>query len=162
MIIILSSWVLVWLSLYFDGPRTATTPPHLALTRYTSLLGISFFIFYFILFNEIGSITNTAAFYKYVHPISYIFISLGCYLTIAARNSLRNLNYTEVMCSLNPTTTNNRIYGFMPHPMYLGMILLVLGSLILLPNYIAPILLIPIFFSIYKKIIIENKHHVTH
>lgn len=86
-------------------------------------------------------------------------ILAGAVLMIQARRGLDMLTSKEVVFSLNKNKdqqSSSRIYKSMRHPMYVGMTLITISSLLLFPSVLGAFLLIGIYLLLVLKILIEN------
>ena len=94
-------------------------------------------------------------------PYNYfgvLFIIIGLYMNIWASNFFNKVKTTVKPFETSTTLVTEGLFRLSRHPMYLGMVITLLGLLILLGS-ITPVIVIPIFiWQMEKKFIsIEEK-----
>lgn len=164
-------WVTVWFVFVFFGRRTERRLPlHQQLVWYSSALFISITIFYWIAFSGIGSLagyigqnnplneflSNDAV--RFVGTFASI---LGAACMMLSRWHLRDLTLAEVLLAKCESNTSAGLYHYFRHPMYLGLFLILIGSLILYPNLLALFFLAPAWFFVEKKKEIEESNRLV-
>lgn len=150
---ILTLWLGIWLIFFFGGTRKNTLEAHPALLRYSSLTCLLIFVFYSVLFTPALSIgvTNTSM----QLWASGLFMLMGAYLMISARLAMKNMTAKEVLFSINPTYATGGIYKHATHPMYLGILMILVGSLSAYPSLPAFIILLGVCYCLYEKANLE-------
>lgn len=158
-LVIMLGWLIIWAHMYWGGPKKSHLPDHPRLVFYTSMLGGSFFVFFSSLFIGAGAVTVSEAWQLYVTLGGTIFWLGGMYLVLVSRHALKNASYREVLFALNDHASPHAIYTYFKHPMYVGMLALLLGSLLWFPNIVGLGLVLIIAICLYEKVRIEDAHH---
>jgi protein-S-isoprenylcysteine O-methyltransferase Ste14 len=125
-----------------------TLPFDRRLVVYSNILIVLLFTFYTIFyvtiyinnFTNLGTPTNTqVSFYGGIFSIA--IVTIGAILMIRTRNGLSMLSSKEVIYSINKVHVSSGIYKYFHHPMYIGMLLIVIGTLVLNPSIIGSIVI---------------------
>lgn len=117
-------------------------------------------LFYFISFFGVGELKlsylgNAKNIFL---PIGLFFIVIGMVFMLISRWQLRDLSNEEMFFSINNSyLVTNGLYRYMKHPMYVGLIMIFLGSLVIYQNLISLVLFFVILYLIRQKIILEEK-----
>lgn len=165
-IFLMAVWAVVWCSFVFVGrnakQRFAT---HALLSRYSSSVFVSITFFYWLAFSDVG---NLAGYLGGNNPLidflsesgvrfaGACLVLLGAVSMMLSRWELRELTLTEVLFAKCEEQVHVGVYRYFKHPMYLGLFLMLSGSLILYPNLFALLLTAPIWFFVEKKKGIEE------
>ncbi|HEC32975.1 MAG TPA: hypothetical protein ENI63_01795 [Candidatus Kaiserbacteria bacterium] len=158
-VVVLSSFLLITNkkrenSLYFDTK----------LRRYFIYITVLLFIFYFLSFARVGDISlfPSIDIFRGFFNSSFVYISaflltfLGAFMMIVARWQLHSLSMYEVFFANSQLIIKNGIYRYFKHPMYVGIFLIMIGSLLLYPNVYAFFIGIVVCILIVKKAQREN------
>ncbi len=157
-------WLLVWGTFFAFGKRGGSGLPldsHLMLFS-TSVLLLIFF-YYIVAFNAIGSFSESQHLMvvdKFFHTTPMKFVALllsitGAAVMIVSRLHLHSLSVPEILFSKNTIHTKKGLYKRIPHPMYGGISLILIGSFIMYPTVPGIFILLAIGFLIKKKIQLE-------
>lgn len=176
-------WILIWLSSYSqdkalskaeasEGIVHTNIPTDKRLILFSGLLIVFLTLFYSFIYVEIGvsqyihsyffAIHYPLIYLKYLYllrTVSLIFIFVGMLLMIKSRTDLKAMTSKEVAFSLNTKQemqVRTGLYAYIKHPMYLGIILITLFSLILFPTLLGSVLFVGIIFCILMKMRIES------
>lgn len=151
------------------GIRHVDLPVDGRLRYYSGGLIIFLTLFYTAIYNNIDispALFDTSGIKEMLSLVEmralFVFIALvGAYIFIQAREGLSMLTSKEVVFSLNnkpgSTKANAGVYTYMHHPMYVGITLITLASLLLFPSVIGAIFLLCAYICLYLKICLENK-----
>lgn len=157
-LIIMLLWLAIWAHLAWGGRDRTPLRSHPALQKYTALVGGGFFLFYTFLFTGVGAASLPESPLSYL--LGWVLLSLGALLIVLARHRLRHLGALSVLVGLSETTTPHALDRYTGHhPMYVGMGLLALGSLLWFPNLAGVLTLGLICIGLFGKARIENEHH---
>lgn len=167
-------WVLVWRHSYnidrglLSVGDTLSLPNDRRLVMYSGCLIILLTIFYTIIYNRIdisfGGLMDSSDFIHAVSslPIRIFALSvllIGAALIMKSREKLSMLTSREVIFALN-NIRNKKVYDGvyinMHHPMYVGIVLITLSSLILLPSVLGACILLGVYFCLWMKVVVEN------
>ncbi len=150
---IMTLWIAIWLTFFLGGTRKNTLPKHPVLLRYSSLTFILIFVFYTILYTPTFSLgfipTNTQLL------TSIVFMVMGAYLMISARLAMKNITATEIFFSINPIYKTDGVFRHVTHPMYFGILMILIGSLSIYPSLQALIVLLGIGYCMHTKATLE-------
>ncbi len=169
-------WISVWRHSYtidqglltLDGGKDDRKANDSRLVRYSGGLIILLTIFYTIIYNRIdisfGGLVDSSDFIQSVSSIPiriFAFSSLliGALLIMKSREKLGMLTSREVIFALNDDKGKkvyDGVYANMRHPMYVGIILVTLSSLILLPSVLGACILLGVYFCLWMKTRVEN------
>lgn len=166
--LIMSLWAFfffIFLALpFFKKEKSKTGNVHLSPNKNIALLTKMIFIsgtaFYSVSFLRIGkleglSFENISGTFFF---IGLLLVIVGMILMLVSRWQLRNLNNKQVFFSINNSKlVTDGIYRHMNHPMYVGLIMIFLGSFIIYRNPVSLIFFFAILYFVYKKIIIEKR-----
>lgn len=164
-------WAVVWCSFVFVGRHAKRRfAPHTLLSRYSSGVFISITFFYWVAFSDIG---NLAGYLDGNNPLTgflsesivrfvgAFLVLLGAVSMVLSRWELRELTLTEVLFAKCEKQVHAGVYRYFRHPMYLGLFLILSGSIILHPNLFALLLIVPVWFFVEKKKGIEETRYLT-
>tara|TARA_B100000745_G_scaffold289436_1_gene227549 strand:+ start:1662 stop:2153 length:492 start_codon:yes stop_codon:yes gene_type:complete len=153
-IAILCTWVVLWMFFYFGGSQVSTLQYERVLLVYTTLTLVSIFGFYVVLNSTLER-----------HSIDlftvagYACLLIGALLVMLARIAMKNITATEILFAINPAPEFTGIYTYFHHPMYIGILTIMAGSFLLIPNFAAiPFVLLTAIFM-YKKGRVEESRH---
>lgn len=153
---LMTFWASIWGVFIFSGrhsPRILPLNQHLV--RYSTGLFFTITFFYTLLFTGVGAyeiFSNSDAQFLLGVAIS----GIGAMGMMLSRWYLRDLTLAEVIFAKNESTIHVGPYRYMRHPMYIGLSLILAGSLILYPNFYALTLLVPAGLLIERKMRIED------
>lgn len=125
----------------------------------TTLIFISGTLFYSFSFSRLGQwqISFPESAESAIYFLGLSLVVVGMALMLVSRWQLRHLNNEEVIFSLNTSElVTNGIYSYMKHPMYAGLALIFLGSLIIYKNIPSLIFFLAILFFLRLKISLEE------
>jgi protein-S-isoprenylcysteine O-methyltransferase Ste14 len=165
-------WISVWRHsytidrglLHADDKR----PNNSRLVRYSGGLIVLLTIFYTIIYNRIDisfwGLVDSSNFIQSVSlwPIRIFALSsllIGAVLIMKSREKLGMLTSREVIFALNDDKSkkvHDGVYTNMNHPMYVGIVLVTLSSLILLPSVLGACILLGVYFCLWMKTRVEN------
>lgn len=154
------TWLVIWLhSFKMDKSIKGKLPVDARLVFFSSTLIFLISIFYTLMYVQISfalsglfNLPHSSFFGILFSLASTVF---GAYLVIESRLELSNLTSKEIIFSLNTKQVKTGIYRYMNHPMYVGIMLILIGSLINLPSLINVLIFIPILICLYAKARIE-------
>ena len=158
-VLIISLWVFIWLIFYFYGPRQQQLPTHPILRRYSIALFIFIGLFYAMLYSTTDLVQIPPITWPGHTIVTITLLLSGTLLLVRARRDLPRLSYLDLIVALNPNTERSGMYTYFAHPMYIGIIAILTGSLLAIPNTLAILLLLPISFCIRQKLHVEHRHH---
>lgn len=165
-------WISVWKHSYTidRGLLQASDkrPNDSRLVRYSGGLIVLLTIFYTIIYNRIDisfwGLVDSSNFIQSVSlwPIRIFALSsllIGAVLIMKSREKLGMLTSREVIFALNDDKSkkvHDGVYTNMNHPMYVGIVLVTLSSLILLPSVLGACILLGVYFCLWMKTRVEN------
>lgn len=169
-------WISVWRHSYtidrdlltLDGGKDSRKANDSRLVRYSGGLIILLTIFYTIIYNRIdisfGGLLDSSVFIQSVSlwPVRIFALSsllIGAVLIMKSREKLGMLTSREVIFALNDSKgqkVHDDVYANMHHPMYVGIIIVTLSSLILLPSVLGACILLGVYFCLWMKTLVEN------
>lgn len=148
-------WITIWFFFVVVGRNTnRRLPLQQHLVRYSTAVFISTTFFYWTAFSETGSLAGHLSRSNLLNDIGIYISALGAILMILSRLDLRELTVAEVVFSKCEVRVTTGMYRYFKHPMYLGLLLMLTGSSILYPNFIA------IFFMALAWFFVEKKKEV--
>lgn len=153
--IIVGIWAVIWTHLLIIKPAKEL-PQDPYLKRNSKLVIINIFLFYTVSFNSLTAISLPLT-QTFNNIVSITCLLLGMSLFIISRQTLRDLSYSDIMFSYNPTYISSGIYKYLSHPMYVGMTLILVGSWLVFPTILGALFIITFLFLIKKKSNYETK-----
>ncbi len=142
-VIISLVWISVWLHAYISGPKSPTLPKDKILTPLSSLVLFTITIFYFFSYQQIGSLPIQLSILTEVILIVGIIFFGG--ILMLSRHGLHELSYSDILFAKNKKRTQSGVYAYLQHPMYVGIVGIVLFSWGLFPTHAG---IVCIFFLI--------------
>ncbi|HEY4500831.1 MAG TPA: methyltransferase [Candidatus Paceibacterota bacterium] len=129
-------WVAVWISFLFAGRHTKRRLPfHPHLVRYSNAVFLLVTLFYLAAFSGVGNL------FEHIQDGVRFFGALvsifGAGMLIVARYHLRGLTLGEVFFAKSESHIRDGLYRYFRHPMYIGLSLILIGSLIIYPNILS-------------------------
>lgn len=85
-------------------------------------------------------------------------VVIGGMLIVSSRDRLNMLTSKEVIFSLNEQYSTAGVYKYMRHPMYVGIVTVLVCSLGIFPSSVGFYLLVPICICLYMKMRIEKRN----
>jgi protein-S-isoprenylcysteine O-methyltransferase Ste14 len=165
-------WISVWRHSYTIDrgllQASGKRPNDRRLVRYSGGLIVLLTIFYTIIYNRIDisfwGLVDSSNFIQSVSlwPIRIFALSsllIGAVLIMKSREKLGMLTSREVIFALNDDKSkkvHDGVYTNMNHPMYVGIVLVTLSSLILLPTVLGACILLGVYFCLWMKTRVEN------
>lgn len=165
-------WISVWRHSYTIDrgllQASGKRPNDSRLVRYSGGLIVLLTIFYTIIYNRIDisfwGLVDSSNFIQSVSllPIRIFALSsllIGAVLIMKSREKLGMLTSREVIFALNDDKSkkvHDGVYTNMNHPMYVGIVLVTLSSLILLPSVLGACILLGVYFCLWMKTRVEN------
>ncbi|MDO8593529.1 MAG: methyltransferase [bacterium] len=148
-------WAVVWFFFLFAGRRIKRRLPlHQHLVWYSSAVFLFVTLFYYAAFSGVG---NLAGYIKDgIRFFGALVSILGAGMLIAARCQLHELTLGEVFFTKSESYLHTGLYHYFKHPMYVGLSLILIGSLVIYPNILAMFFMALTLFSIKKKKDIEE------
>lgn len=156
------AWVLVWAAFLALGRRgAARQPSDPRLVFYSTGVFVSVTLFYVVAFAPLWRGGAPPSLSSGLAWFSGISIALGAALMTVSRWQLRCLTLNELFFSHDPSAPRIRtgLYRHLRHPMYVGLALVLLGSLLAYPSLAASLLVLVAVFCIEKKRRIEAPRH---
>ena len=162
---LMSVWSVIWFFFVLLGQGASRRfPINSRLVRYSSAVFITITLFYWIAFSGVGLPLDlfekgTALTQLLSNDVLRIFGALlvlsGAGIMVSARWGLRELTLTEMIFSICEFRRKTGLYRYITHPMYLGMFLVLIGSLVLYPSVLGALLILLAQLFIEKKKQIE-------
>lgn len=152
-IIIITSWIilwLLWLITSFFQKRSKEKPPLLARMFYSGLFAISIFL---LLFSSRIYILNYIIIYvsTLVNILAIIFSISGLIICIYSRIILGSNWSKDVMIKKDHQLITKGPYKYIRHPIYTGLLMLYLGTMLAIGNVGSVLGFIILAFSFYLK-----------
>ena len=147
--------------------RAAAMVQEASIKNKYKLKGITVFIilaitfFYFMLGIKIASMGGFIKLDKFLAFLGFIIVLSGMILALWARFKLSYLKTSEVVFSLGDDFIKNGPYQWIRHPMYTGLLLILVGSTVIFVDWISFLFIFLVIFPLmYKKARREEKHHL--
>lgn len=176
-ICICSVWISIWRHSYnldrnvlaLDGGKNGRKANDRRLVVYSGGLIALLTIFYTVIYNRIdvslGGLIDSSYFIQNISllPVRIFTLSsllIGAVLIMKSREKLSMLTSREVIFALNDgkgQKVHDGVYTNMHHPMYVGIVLVTLSSLILLPSVLGACILVGVYFCLLMKTLVENR-----
>lgn len=152
-------WTITWSFFALVGKNAKQRfPLQQQLVRYSTAVFISMTFFYWAAFSETGSLAGYLSGSNLRNDIGIYVAALGAIIMILSRLELRELTVAEVVFAKCEVLVSTGLYRYFKHPMYLGLLLILSGSFVLYPNFIALFFMALAWFFVEKKKGVEAIH----
>lgn len=152
---LMAVWAVVWIFFLSVGRHTKRRLSlHPNLVRYSNAIFLFVTLFYFAAFSGVGSFFGYAQ--DGVHFFGALVSIFGAGMLIIARCQLDELTLGEVFFAKSESHISDGLYRYFRHPMYIGISLILIGSLIIYPNILAAFFMALTLFFLKKKKDIEE------
>ncbi len=130
------------------------------IASFTKAIFIFGTLFYSVSFSKIGQL-KLGIFENYeffILSTGLTIVIIGMAFMLISRWQLRSLSNKDVFFSINNTKlVTDGLYRYMKHPMYMGLLMIFLGSIVIYKNPLSLIFFLAILYLIRQKINLEEK-----
>ena len=149
--IIIFTWIMVWINLYKNGPKLPQLPIHKTLQVLSILTFITIFIFYSISFNLVTFLPQFVITHQFLKFFLYVMIIIGSILIIKSRNKINSLSAQDVIFGKNLKYQQEGVYKIFNHPMYIGIMIILISSWFLFPTVLGIFCLMVVILLLIGK-----------